>query len=409
MPETRDSLAPDTEDSIGVAQAMENARILVVDDMALIRQVIGASLSRGGFKEILFAANGEEALGMIEQQTPDLIILDLNMPKLSGYEVCRLLRADARTAHTPILVQSASETPKERVEVFAAGATDFVSKPLNQPELLARVRMHLQNRLMISRLSAFHERMNGELRMARSMQQSLMPESQSLRSVEAAHDGKIEAFYKASFELGGDLWGCWELPGDKFGLFVLDISGHGVSAALNTFRVHATMARFQTNRDDPALFLFELNTALKAHFPLGQFATMFYAVLDWKTGHLVYAGAGAPRPMIIGADNEIRLLDSAGMPIGIQELPEYENKEDHVNPGESLFCYSDVLIEAPDNKGKFLGEDGLMDMVKSSGGEGPRHTLITRLMDAFFATRPGALPDDLTAVAIHRGIEAAKG
>lgn len=388
------------EENQELMQSVYAARILIVDDMALMRQMIGMCLSRGGYQNLLYAADGDEALEMVAKEAPDILVLDLNMPRVSGYEVCRELRADERFVGLPILVQSASETPEERVEVFAAGATDFVSKPINQPELLARVRMHLENRFLIHSLSDFRQRMQSELVMAREMQQSLLPDPATIGEVEKASQTKIESFYRASFELGGDLWGCWALPDDRLGIFVLDIAGHGVGAALNTFRVHATMARFLRARVDPAKFLTELNAVLAPSFPLGQFATMFYAVVNHKTGHMVYSGAGAPRPMVI-SDRGVRLLDSTGVPVGIIKKPDYINIEDKLEPDESLFCYSDVLIEAPQPGGKMLGEDGLVAWVEEQAKHPERHRLITRLLRRFFDDQPSSLPDDLTAVAIH--------
>lgn len=381
-------------------RAIMAAKILVVDDMALMRQMIGMCLTRGGYKNVHFACDGDEALKMIEEEAPDLLVLDLNMPNVSGYEVCRTLRAEKRHEELPILVQSASETPEERVEVFASGATDFVSKPINQPELLARVYMHLENRFLIDSLTDFRERMQSELVMARDMQQSLLPEAGIIREIERGSATKIESYYRASFELGGDLWGAWQLPDGRVGLFVLDISGHGVGAALNTFRVHATMARFVRARTDPAKFLTELNAVLAPSFPLGQFATMFYAVIDYKTGDMTYAGAGAPRPIVIG-DKGTRLLDSSGVPVGIIKKPDYVNITDRLEPDESLFCYSDVLIEAPLPEGEMLGEDGLVGWVEELAANGDRHRLVSKLLKRFFETQPTSLPDDLTAVAIH--------
>ncbi|WP_417460999.1 ATP-binding SpoIIE family protein phosphatase [Kordiimonas sp.] len=385
-----------------VADEVSAARILVVDDMPLMRTMIGNCLKRGGFSNIDYAADGAEALEIIEREMPDLVVLDLNMPRVSGYEVCRTLRADPKTENLPILVQSASETAEERVEVFASGATDFVSKPINQPELLARACMHLENKFLINNLSAFQNRIQAELSMAREMQHSLLPDPKTIAKLEDFSGGTIEAFYKASFELGGDLWGCWPISNDRVGLYVLDIAGHGVGAALNTFRVHATMARFEAAREDPAAFLTVLNSALQPNFPLGQFATMFYAVLNFETNELVYAGAGAPRPMILSADGDVRLLDSSGLPVAILRKPEYENRYDKLEMGESLFCYSDVLTEAPNPAGDFMGEEGLVDFVVECEREGARITLVERLLEQFYHRVPGALPDDLTAVAIHR-------
>ena len=387
---------------VEIADSVKSARILVVDDMALMRKMIGMCLTRGGFENVHYADDGDDALVKVEKNPPDLIILDLNMPRVSGYDVCRSLRAEKRYVGLPILVQSASETPEERVEVFRSGATDFVSKPINQPELLARVKMHLENRFLIHSLTSFRERMKSELVLARDMQQSLLPETMTINDLEEKTKVKIEHYYQASFELGGDLWGCWALPGNRIGVFILDIAGHGVGAALNTFRVHAVMGRFKWSLQDPALFLADLNRILAPHFPLGQFATMFYFTLDYKTGDMVYAGAGAPRPMIIGEDG-VRLLDSTGIPVGIVKEPGYENHHDKLGEDESIFCYSDVLLEALQPDGSFLGEEGLVEWVEKIAESGDRSSLVSKLLWRFFDSQPNSLSDDLTAVAIHRG------
>lgn len=404
MSDLADETIPVPGRNDALPEGVSSAHILVVDDMPIMRKMIGMCLERGGFNNISFAEDGDVALARIAERSPDLVILDINMPKLSGYDVCRQLRSDPSTASLPILVQSASETAEERVEVFAVGATDFVSKPINHPELLARVCMHLENRFLIRSLSDFQDRMHSELKMAREMQHSLLPEQNVVSAVEEIGDASLEAFYKASFELGGDLWGTWPLPGNKLGIYVLDVTGHGVGAALNTFSLHATMARFEDKKLDPAAFLTSLNRSLVGAFPLGRFATMFYGVLDCDTHQLTYAGAGAPRPIVFGG-GQCRTLDSSGLPIAIVKSADYENLTDRLEPGESLFCYSDVLVEAEQPDGSILGEDGLIKWIQEAEENGTRTTVVARLLDRFYAVQDEHLPDDLTAVAIHRNVQ----
>lgn len=401
MPQTADDSIPVPGRNEALPEGVSSAHILVVDDMPIMRKMIGMCLERGGFKNITYAEDGDVALQRIAEIAPDLVILDINMPRLSGYDVCKKLRADPATASLPILVQSASETAEERVEVFAVGATDFVSKPINHPELLARVCMHLENRFLIRSLSDFQDRMHSELKMAREMQHSLLPEDHIISAVEDIGGASVEAFYKASFELGGDLWGTWPLPGNRLGIYVLDVTGHGVGAALNTFSLHATMARFEDKKLDPAEFLTSLNSSLVGSFALGRFATMFYGVLDCDTHELTYAGAGAPRPIIFGPAGS-RALDSSGLPIAIVKSASYENLTDRLEPGESMFCYSDVLVEAEQPDGSILGEDGLVSWIEAAADSGDRTTVVKRLLDRFYAGQDEHLPDDLTAVAIHR-------
>lgn len=377
------------------------SKILVVDDMALMRQMIGLVLSKANFTNVVYASDGDEALETIKSEQPDIVVLDLNMPRMNGYDVCRALRASEETARLPVLVQSASEAPEERVEVFEAGATDFVSKPINQQELIARVRMHLENKLLIQDLQGFERHMRRELVLARDMQLSLLPSEDDQATFSEQYGFSMEAVYRASFELGGDLWGAWRVDDTRFGVFVLDMTGHGVGSALNTFRAHATMARIRDERADPAAFLSKLNEQLQPVMALGQFCTMFYGVIDTVTDSITYAGAGAPRP-IISNGKTMRTLDSSGMPVGISDNPGYENLQDQLVPGESLFCYSDVLLEATLEDGSFLGEDGLIGLVGDAAGASKPGKLVSSVLDLFFERHPGELEDDLTAVGIFR-------
>ncbi|WND02107.1 fused response regulator/phosphatase [Temperatibacter marinus] len=380
-----------------------SASILIVDDMLLMQKMIGQSLTNAGYNNLSYASDGLEAVEAIEKKCPDLVILDLNMPKMSGYDVCRHVRANPDYSGLPILVQSAAESPKERTEVFNVGGTDFVSKPINQPELLARVRMHLENKFLISNLTSFHDRVRMELEIAREMQQDILPSRAYLDTLSESCHVDIEAVYQSSSELGGDLWGIWPLEKGKFGFFVLDVSGHGVGSALNTFRAHSAMAIMEDLKEDPAAFLTELNSKMVSDFPTGSFATMFYAVVDPKEGQVTFAGAGAPNPFIISQDGASQRLDSSGYPIGIISSASYENLTASLKPGDLIFAYSDVFIEAPDDNGEFLGDAGLERVILDCHSQANDKNVIDIFIADFQKRVPGNLPDDLTAVGIYTG------
>lgn len=381
------------------------SRILVVDDVGLMRKMIGRFLEMAGFTDIIYATDGDQVADMVAEHSPALIILDLNMPIMSGFDVCIQLRANEATMDLPILVQSATEAPQERAKAFEVGATDFISKPINPVEMVARVRIHLENQLLIDDLSRYKEQMDAELAAAREMQMSLLPRQGFVQRGEEHFGVQIESAYQASFLLGGDLWGGFPVDDTKLGIFVLDMTGHGVGSALNTFRADAVMRRLEDERHDPTAFLTAVNAELYSVLPSGQFATMFYGVIDFAAEELRFAGAGAPRPLLF-RDGQIDLVDSSGFPVGIVEAPDYETKSEPFPRGSRLFCYSDVLIESEAEQGVILGEEGLIAAAEAAidSENGEKHFL-NNLLGSILGAERQELSDDLTAVSVFWPLE----
>lgn len=384
----------------GLGDDILSAHVLIVDDMAIMRKMIAMSLTKAGFTNLHEADDGDVAIEAIHKDMPDIIILDLNMPRMNGFDVCRQLRADPKTADIPILIQSATEAAEERVQVFEVGATDFVTKPINQPELLARVCMHLENRILITSLESFKDRVSQELDMARSMQEDILPTPELISDLSLGGKFQIGAKYEASSELGGDLWGGWKIDDQHIGVFSLDVVGHGVASAMNTFRIHSAMMRMRSLYDKPAEFLHTLNQELAGYMSIGHFATIIYGVLNVETGTFRYAGGGAPGPIVFD-DQSAEVLDSSGYPIGVIKSATYEDREAVLKPGQTILMYSDVMIEGKDADGNLLETEGFLNWVKADAAKEPE-ALITSLYDRLVDRCGLPFDDDLTLVAVRR-------
>ncbi|TWA67122.1 sigma-B regulation protein RsbU (phosphoserine phosphatase) [Azospirillum brasilense] len=387
---------------------LDTARVLVVDDNRVNRHLLQALLERGGVTRIEMAEDGNDALARLDSFRPDLILLDLMMPNLDGFEMCRRLRALPAWKDLPVLVQSSLNRAEDRAKAFAAGATDYVTKPINAVELLARVRIHLQNRALLHDLQRFHERTESELSLARKMQERLMPSPERLAEVEAAAGVGIAAHFAPSSELGGDFWDLRHdaaEPGQGQGqgrtmLYMVDFSGHGVGAALNTFRLHAICQQMDMSGLTPAAFLSTVNRRLCALLPNGQFATMLAGVVEPAENRFVYASAGSTRPMVWApGDAEPLLGDSAGLPLGLLASAEYEERVLPLPPGGRLFLYSDGAIEIPVGS-DVLDEPGLAALVTERMEEADSARFLDGLLERLRAIGP--IDDDLTALLLTR-------
>jgi sigma-B regulation protein RsbU (phosphoserine phosphatase) len=376
---------------------LSGCRVLVIDDATPIRQLIGAFLREAGILLIAFAESGADGLAKLHSFDPDLVILDIVMPDFDGFEVCRRLRADPRTRTLPILVATALDSPAERSAIFLAGATDVISKPIHGAELIARVKIQLENRLLIRNLQDHVKLMSLELDLARHMQENLLPRRDMLDVVEAETGLGITAHFQPSAELGGDLWSLHRLGEGRTGVSIIDFVGHGLAAALNTFRLHALMNQMAPDPLDPAAYLLALNGKLVDLLPRGQFATMFLAIIDSRRGLMTYAAAGSPSPVI--GNPGIHLLDGSGLPLGISLEARYQNCQVPFPVGADLFLYSDALSESVDHAGRCMDGNALADLVDHCRDKDGKP--LDRLVARFLKGR-GRITDDLTLVWLHQ-------
>lgn len=378
-----------------------DARILVVDDSATVRTVVGTYLRGAGFSQILFARDGLEALALATTLRPEMVITDLLMPGMDGFELCRALMARPDTRDMTILVLTGLASAGERAKVFAAGASDLVTKPVNAAELVGRACLHLERRRLVADLSHYQERMAAEVAQARHMQEALLPSGRDIAAVAAQMPVDIAATYEASIGLGGDIWGLTPLGDDRLRIFTADFTGHGVSAALNTFRLHSYLQNAPTDTTDPARLLAYLNTCLARVLPTGQFATMFAGVIDFAAGTLTYAGAASPPALLRDPETgAFGLVDGTGFPLGINKRADYTSLVVPFPVGSELILYSDALIETPEPPNQRFTPESLRDFLNARPDP---HS--AGLMQALLVTElrkaSTALADDLTVVALR--------
>src|SRR5271163_1581435 len=213
--------------------AGQPASILVVDDTPANLQVLAGMLKDRGYK-VRPVPSGKLALLAARRDPPDLILLDINMPEMNGYEVCEHLKADDTLKGIPVIFISALTESLDKVKAFATGGVDYITKPFQMEELHARVETHLKlRRLQVdveesnSRLESINGRMSRDLEAAAKIQKTFLP------SLTPAVSGLEFAWcYRPCDELAGDALNIIPLGGSRVGLYILDVSGHGVSAAL---------------------------------------------------------------------------------------------------------------------------------------------------------------------------------
>jgi phosphoserine phosphatase RsbU/P len=384
--------------------ALRDCRILVVDDNQLVRSLIGSILNSTGLTNLAFAVDGEDALAQVDVFRPDLIVLDIMMPRVDGFAVLERLRSQDAWLDVPVLVLTAADDHEIRGRVFMTGATDFVSKPINRLEFLARIKVHLSAWVLLRQQAEQLRRIDAELKEAQRMQMALLPSAEAVRQAEETHGLTIRHHFESSMRVGGDYWSLHPIDDRRLGVLICDFSGHGVSAAMNTVRLHTLLLEVKDEGwRDAARFVRDLNGHLIDLLSLGQFATFLYGIIDREAGTFTYATAATPDPFLgHRGKGMVGRIDGSGLPLGLSRAADYETTTVPFPPGSFLFLYSDALYEGlPLPKGSsgrnFLFEQ-FSGLVASARGDDVLKTVI----DWFFTQAPPPPRDDLTAIWIER-------
>lgn len=389
-------------------RSIHGSKILIVDDEPLCCRLSAQILLAARFSNVQFVHGGHQALARIQSFKPDLVLLDMQMPDLSGLAVCQQIRNDPNLVDLPVLMQTATVDRKDMGALFDAGASDFLSKPINPSELVSRVSVHLERRFLMQELRTYRERTSLELEAARRMQIDLLPSKDAHFDVATRAGIRMASFSQSSSEIGGDLWGVLPIQGTAFGVFLADFAGHGVTAALNTFRLHALIHEHEDLHRDPAGLLGILNQRFAAVLTPGQFATFLYAVVDPSADRITFASAGAPCPVIgQGHHGSAMLIDVSGLPLGVVRDVEYQLHERDFGPGSKLVLFSDGLSEAVDPRGNRIGDEGVCEIVGACEAELQPDQIIDRLCRATGISAGRTLADDTTIVCLERSTEPA--
>lgn len=388
-----------------LAAGSRGHRVLVAEDDAVTLRILQKRLTVAGYT-VLTARDGEEALAIFEEQAPSLILSDWMMPKIDGRELCSRIKATEAGRLCYFIILTARDKNEDIVEALDTGADEYLVKPCDAAELLARVRagervITLRAELCQANneLRNANKRINDEIQAVASIQRSLLPQALPERD-----DYRFEAHYRPSTECSGDFYDVLELPGGRLGLVMGDVSGHGGPAMVAMALARVLIRQTAETILDPAQFLARVNNEMFEHLPTEQYLTLFYAILTPETGELVYSSAGHNPPFLVSGEGEnINLPFCEGFPIKLIEpdLP-YDNQTITLERGQTLLCYTDGLPEAFKANGEMLRISGVSQFlvdIGSTKAEKIVYGLITRL-EHFIDEHPMA--DDLTLMAIER-------
>ena len=371
--------------------------ILIVDDTPLNIGVISGAL-KDSYKTKV-ATTGEKALALASaEEKPDLILLDIMMPGMDGYEVCSRLKADPATSEIPIIFLTGQTSAEDETRGFEVGAVDYVHKPFSPAVVKARVRSHILLREARAQLACQLQALNTELEMARQIQLSILP-----HSIPKLTGLDIAAHYLPMTSVAGDFYDFIQIDDKHIGVLIADVSGHGLPSALIASMLQVALTGQAGHAAEPAKVLLGLNHALCGKFTQ-NFVTAAYVYVDLENNLMRYAGAGHP-PMLQWRNSTgkaTQVLEN-GLVLGIVDEASYEALEFLLEPGDRYVLCTDGILEAANSAQEQFGAERLMSFMKNHKhleAEPFSQSLLDDLSGWFNQTVDQGQQDDITLLVI---------
>lgn len=379
-------------------------KALIVEDDPGARDALATLVEQHGF-EVSLAEDGAEAWQMLDEEPFPIVLTDWIMPRMDGVELVKALRARRNRPYTYVIMLTARSNVEDFREGFAAGADDFLTKPCGTEELsprltVARRIMKLQRKLAAANLTLrqsneeleyFKQRMQNDLEAAAAVQKSLLPSTMpSIPGLTISWD------LRPSDQLAGDLLNLFRLDEHHVGVYVLDVSGHGVPAALLSVQLsrmltpsfaHSQVLRQPIDEPpgyrlrEPVEVMTELNTLFQWKRSAPQFFTLIYGILNIRTRMLRFTCAGHPGPILCRNGSRPSTINVPGRPIGMFREGAWTEKQVTLNPGDRLLLCSDGILEASNGSGEMFGDRRLVELVVAQW-ESPPETCCAAIMDA---------------------------
>jgi len=368
--------------------------ILIVDDDPSGLDILQARLSAQHYAYIS-AGDGEMALAMVKDRRPDLILLDVMLPKINGIEVCKRVKSDPDLAFIPVIMVTAKADSRDIVAGLDAGADEYLTKPYSHSALVARVKSMLRIKALHDKVLDQSAQLERQLKTATIIQSLFWPKIPALTG-----GGHVWAVSVPAGYVGGDLYDVIPLSDGSLVAYVADISGKGVPAALLMAALSATIrnkAQIETEIDR---LLESVNDSMHRLMADESYFATAVLIRYWpSSGKIQYALAGHLQPLWIAGGSISDLPLSGGVPLGIQKGAQYQKGDIILGNGQSVLLFTDGLVEAENESGEHFTKRRLVRHLKTCEGP-PWGKSVLQRMQAWRGRR--AANDDLTIMEVWR-------
>ncbi|CND84893.1 SpoIIE family protein phosphatase [Yersinia nurmii] len=357
--------------------------ILVVDDSASYRFLLVNLLKNWKFT-VFEAENGQDALAILESHSINMVISDWEMPVMDGVKLCTTIRKHYTDRYIYLVLITVRQSIEDLIAGLDAGADDFLSKPINQSEL--RARLHAGERILMleatldarnQKLSQAYEQIENDLQAAAKLQRSILPAEKLM-----VNGFQAEWMFIPSAYVSGDLLSFFQLGNQHIGFYSIDVAGHGVAAAMLSLSVARQFLNGRTVdnllislADTPAGYLItpphKVVNELNRRFciendDISTYFTLIYGVIDVQTAAGVLCQAGHPTPFIVSSSSQITPVGEGGPPVGLIDSMDYQDTAFTLASGDRLYLFTDGIIECENAEQELFGERRLQELLAAS-------------------------------------------
>lgn len=392
--------------------AVSARKILIVDDDRVSRLSLARMLQRELGLTIVESENGLQAWSILQADSDiDMVISDWVMPGCDGIQLTQLIRSGRRGRYTYVILLTSKSEHADLLSAMEAGADEYLTKPFDPMELKLRVRaglriITLEDTLRDQNLeleAAYNELADG-ISAAQRVQDNLLLAVDDLSEIRKRHQIEVDYVYRACQNLGGDVVGVQELPDTRLGVFLADVSGHGLAASMSAFSLHAYIRSHLPVVSDPLQLMRDANVFCCRQFPEEVYATMVYMVLDSRSGETDLVVAGHPPVFHLRQGRIIGEFESTMPPLGMfteLEMPEAPDRL-VLYPGESIFAYTDGIIETRNPAGDFFSRENLVEALMRASTMPGRQTDQVMAVLAQWRGNDDIIEDDVTLISLTR-------
>jgi phosphoserine phosphatase RsbU/P len=382
-------------------------RILVVDDNDDNRYTLTLYLDLEGYSSVETAQDGEEAIARLQTAEFDLVLLDVMMPKVDGYQVLTWIKDRPRLRDLPVIMISALNEMNSVIRCIELGAVDYLLKPFNPVLLKARLGSTLEKKRLLDEINAHLARLEQELEAARRLQMAMVP--QSFPKPSAAFPLDLCASMEPAREVGGDLYDFFVTEDGKLCFLVGDVSGKGMPAALfmartkSLIRITTELMRARHGASaGPAEIIARVNRELCQDNSDMMFVTLFFAMIEPATGELEFCNAGHNAPYRLNGKTVETIEGGKGIILGVRPDAVYSTGRLALAPGDGVYLFTDGVTEANNAAEELFGETRLEAVLRAADGA-PCAEIVKSVAYAVRGFVGDALPsDDITMLAIRR-------